>query len=139
MGKLAFMSLLDDTGTIQVYRYVLLLDLVALQIYVEKSRLEEKKEGSFSFAKKMVDIGDFVGVVGGIKRTEKGELSVTADSITLLTKSIRPLPDKFHGLTDIEKRSNLLTRFLDLQTSISVQVSTEIRRSHHQSSRSGYL
>ena len=51
-----------------------------------------------------MDVGDFVGVAGGIKRTDKGELSVAASSITMLTKSLRPLPEKWHGLSDIEKR-----------------------------------
>jgi len=52
----------------------------------------------------MVDVGDLVGVSGGLKRTEKGELSIMVKNLKILTKSIRPLPDKFHGLTDIEKR-----------------------------------
>lgn len=56
------------------------------------------------FAKKLLDVGDIVGVSGGMKRTEKGELSIVVQSIQLLSKSIRPLPDKFHGLTDVEKR-----------------------------------
>jgi len=52
----------------------------------------------------MMDVGDFVGVTGGMKRTDKGELSVAANNITMLTKSLRPLPEKWHGLSDIEKR-----------------------------------
>ncbi len=54
--------------------------------------------------KALVDVGDIVGVHGGIKRTDKGELSVVAARLTVLTKALRPLPDKWHGLGDIEKR-----------------------------------
>ena len=52
----------------------------------------------------MVDAGDIIGARGGVKRTEKGELSVVAASVQILTKSLAPLPDKWHGLADIEKR-----------------------------------
>ena len=51
-----------------------------------------------------MDSGDIVGARGGIKRTEKGELSVNAARVEILTKSLMPLPDKWHGLADIEKR-----------------------------------
>jgi lysyl-tRNA synthetase class 2 len=54
--------------------------------------------------KGLVDMGDIVGCCGGIKRTDKGELSVVASWLQVLTKSLRPLPDKWHGLTHIEKR-----------------------------------
>jgi lysyl-tRNA synthetase, class II len=54
--------------------------------------------------KSLVDLGDIVGCAGGIRRTEKGELSVQATNLQLLSKALRPLPDKWHGLTDIEKR-----------------------------------
>ena len=54
--------------------------------------------------KGLVDVGDIVGVHGGVKRTDKGELSVVAARLRVLTKSLRPLPDKWHGLEDIEKR-----------------------------------
>ena len=54
--------------------------------------------------KALVDVGDIVGVHGGVKRTDKGELSVVAARLSMLTKSLRPLPDKWHGLEDIEKR-----------------------------------
>lgn len=54
--------------------------------------------------KTLVDVGDIVGVHGGVKRTDKGELSVVAARLSMLTKSLRPLPDKWHGLEDIEKR-----------------------------------
>ena len=51
-----------------------------------------------------MDAGDITGAAGAVKRTEKGELSVAAASVQILTKSLQPLPDKWHGLADIEKR-----------------------------------
>lgn len=85
-GKLAFFSLQDDSGTIQ--------------IYAEKGRLGD----SFDLIKEWTDAGDIIGVSGTMKRTEKGELSVYASSWSMLTKSLLPLPDKYHGLTDVNKR-----------------------------------
>jgi len=85
-GKLAFFTLQDETGT--------------LQLYLDKSRLQEE----FKNLKAWVDAGDIVGARGTVKRTEKGELSVYAKEWTMLTKALRPLPDKFHGLTDTELR-----------------------------------
>ncbi|MCQ7044010.1 lysine--tRNA ligase, partial [Escherichia coli] len=58
------------------------------------------------------DIGDIVAVEGGLTRTKTGELSVKAQKLRLLTKSLRPLPDKFHGLSDIEQRYR--QRYVDL-------------------------
>lgn len=54
--------------------------------------------------KQVVDVGDFVGVRGGVKKTDRGEISVVVRELTILTKSLRPLPEKWHGLADIEKR-----------------------------------
>lgn len=54
--------------------------------------------------KSLVDAGDIIGARGGVKRTDKGELSVNAAHVEILTKSLMPLPDKWHGLADIEKR-----------------------------------
>ncbi|CAN4113810.1 unnamed protein product [Withania somnifera] len=73
-GKLAFLTLRDDSGMIQ-----------------------------FEQLKTLVDIGDILGANGSIKRTEKGELCVCVNSFSILTKSLLPLPDKYHGLTDIDK------------------------------------
>eukprot|EP00210_Caulerpa_lentillifera_P006447 g6159.t1 len=111
MGKLAFLNLLDEYGTIQ--------------LYLEKQRIEELQSGGFQFVKKMVDVGDLVGVHGGLKRTEKGELSITVKSLKILTKSIRPLPDKFHGLTDVEKRYR--QRYVDLIANPGVRRTFRIR------------
>ncbi|XP_023534158.1 lysine--tRNA ligase, chloroplastic/mitochondrial [Cucurbita pepo subsp. pepo] len=94
-GKLAFLTLRDDSGTIQ--------------LYCEKERLINDQ---FDQLKNLVDIGDILGARGSIKRTEKGELSVCVNSFEILTKSLLPLPDKYHGLTDIDKRYR--QRYVDM-------------------------
>uniref|UniRef100_A0A803N9J2 lysine--tRNA ligase n=1 Tax=Chenopodium quinoa TaxID=63459 RepID=A0A803N9J2_CHEQI len=86
-GKLAFLTLRDDSGTIQ--------------LYCEKDKLSQLE---FDRLKSLVDIGDILGATGTLKRTEKGELSVRVTSFAILTKSLLPLPDKYHGLTDVDKR-----------------------------------
>ena len=63
---------------------------------------------------KTADLGDFVGIAGNVFKTKVGELSVKATEFTFLTKSLRPLPDKFHGLKDVEQRYR--QRYLDLIT-----------------------
>jgi lysyl-tRNA synthetase class 2 len=100
-GKLAFFNLQDETGTIQ--------------LYLDKKRITEKMADvpdAFNHLKQLTDIGDIIGAKGTIKRTEKGELSVYVSQYTLLTKSLLPLPDKWHGLTDTEKRYR--QRYVDL-------------------------
>jgi lysyl-tRNA synthetase class 2 len=67
---------------------------------------------AFNHIKQLTDVGDILGVKGTIKRTEKGELSVYVQQYTILTKSLLPLPDKWHGLTDTEKRYR--QRYVDL-------------------------
>ncbi|KAH6811293.1 Lysyl-tRNA synthetase, partial [Perilla frutescens var. frutescens] len=94
-GKLAFLTLRDDSGIIQ--------------LYCEKERLLSDQ---FEHLKTLVDIGDILGAEGSIKRTEKGELSVCVTSFSILTKSLLPLPDKYHGLTDIDKRYR--QRYVDM-------------------------
>lgn len=98
MGKLAFAQLVDSSGSIQ--------------LYVDKKRLDEAQNNGFSEFKNLVDSGDIVGVEGGIRRTDKGELSVVVRKLHVLTKSLLPLPDKWHGLTDIEMRYR--RRYLDM-------------------------
>ncbi len=95
MGKIAFASLLDSTGKIQI-------------VLQENETPEKERE----FFKKYIDAGDFVGVEGFIFRTKRGELSVMANKITLLTKSILPLPEKWHGLKEDEERYR--KRYLDM-------------------------
>ncbi|CAO2832867.1 unnamed protein product [Amaranthus hypochondriacus] len=94
-GKLAFLTLRDQTGTIQ--------------LYCEKEKLTEHQ---FEQLKGLVDIGDILGAIGTLKRTEKGELSVRVTSFAILTKSLLPLPDKYHGLTDVDKRYR--QRYVDM-------------------------
>lgn len=84
MGKASFFNLQDQTGR--------------LQIYVRVQELEEKQKQSFD----LVDLGDIVGVEGYVFKTQKGELSLHAKSFEILTKTIEPLPEKFHGIADVE-------------------------------------
>ncbi len=94
MGKASFITISDMSGRIQ--------------IYVQKNMLGDELYDSF----KGWDIGDIVGVEGVLFKTNKGELSVKADKLQLLTKSLRPLPEKFHGLSDQEQKYR--QRYLDL-------------------------
>ena len=95
MGKAAFAHLQDMSGKIQVY--------------VKRDGLPE---GVFGEQFKKWDIGDILGVEGTLFKTKVGELSVMVDSIRLLTKSVRPLPEKFHGLSDQETKYR--QRYIDL-------------------------
>ncbi len=107
-GKLAFFSLQDETGTIQ--------------LYLDKKRIAAKMAdvpNAFNHLKKLTDAGDIIGARGTIKRTEKGELSVYVSEYAMLTKSLLPLPDKWHGLTDVEKRYR--QRYVDLIVNPQVQ------------------
>jgi len=94
MGKASFATLQDATGRIQVY--------------LERNTLGDEPYAEF----KQWDIGDIVAVEGTVFKTNKGELSIHASSIRLLSKSLRPLPDKFHGLADQEMRYR--QRYVDL-------------------------
>ena len=93
MGKASFAQVQDMSGRIQ--------------LYLQGSDLGESYD-----AFKGWDVGDIVAVTGGLTRTRTGELSVKAASLRLLTKSLRPLPDKFHGLADVEQRYRM--RYVDL-------------------------
>ena len=95
MGKASFITLQDVSGRIQCYL-----------------RKEQVGEESYQAFNDLWDIGDIVGVSGTLFRTNKGELTVAADSVEMLTKSLRPLPEKFHGLSDQETRYR--QRYLDL-------------------------
>jgi len=94
MGKASFCHILDNEGTIQ--------------IYVRKDMIGEEAYADF----KAWDIGDIVGLEGEVFRTHMGEISVKAHSITLLSKSLLPLPEKFHGLRDNDLRYR--QRYVDL-------------------------
>lgn len=98
MGRLTFITLRDVTGDVQ--------------LYLDRSLVNEHTEDGYSRIKKMVDVGDFVGVHGGVKKTDKGEVSVVVHRLEMLTKSLRTMPDKWNGLTDIEKRYR--QRYLDM-------------------------
>lgn len=93
-GKVGFAHLQDRDGTIQ--------------IYVRKDAVGEEQYAIF----KQADLGDFLGITGEVMRTNTGELTVKAATITHLSKALRPLPDKYHGLTNIEQRYR--QRYLDL-------------------------
>ncbi|MBD2461806.1 lysine--tRNA ligase [Oscillatoria sp. FACHB-1407] len=101
-GKLAFFTLQDETGVIQLY-----LDKKKIQ-----ESMAETDSDAFEHLKQLTDAGDILGVKGSIRRTEKGELSVYVAEYAVLTKSLLPLPDKWHGLTDVEKRYR--QRYVDL-------------------------
>ena len=109
MGKASFSDLQDKSGSIQLY---VRRDLIG--------------EDEYTKYKKMMDIGDVIGVKGEIFRTQKGELSVKASEVTLLSKSLRPLPEKFHGLSDTDTRYR--QRYLDLIVNPEVR-DTFIKRS----------
>ena len=94
MGKASFCHIQDLKGTIQVY--------------VARDCVGDEEYSAF----KKYDIGDFVGVKGTVFKTKTGEISIHAVTLTLLTKSLRPLPEKFHGLTNTELRYR--QRYLDL-------------------------
>ena len=95
MGKATFGHLLDATGKIQ--------------FYFRQDDLGTKDYKAFT---KLLDLGDIIGIEGKVFRTRKGELSLWAEKITLLSKSIKPLPEKFHGLKDVEQRYR--QRYIDL-------------------------
>ena len=101
MGKLAFFTLADESGPIQ--------------LYLEKATLQAAHPDNpevFAQLTSLVDAGDWIGVEGSLKRTDRGELSVKVTGWTMLSKALQPLPDKWHGLADVEKRYR--QRYLDL-------------------------
>ena len=107
MGKVSFCDLQDKSGRIQIY-----------------ARRDEMDEDAYNRFKKY-DIGDIVGVKGEVFRTQKGEMSIRAHEITLLSKSLQPLPEKFHGLTDKELRYR--QRYVDLIMNPESKRNFEIR------------
>ncbi len=107
MGKVSFCDLQDKSGRIQLY-----------------ARRDEMDPEAYNRFKKY-DIGDIVGVKGQVFRTQRGEMSVRVQEITLLSKSLLPLPEKFHGLTDKETRYR--QRYVDLIVNPEVRRNFEVR------------
>ena len=107
MGKVTFCDLQDREGRIQLY-----------------ARFDEMAEADFARFKKY-DIGDIVGVAGDVFKTERGEISLRVHEATLLSKSLLPLPEKFHGLTDKETRFR--QRYVDLMVNPEVKRNFVIR------------
>jgi lysyl-tRNA synthetase class 2 len=107
MGKAIFADLQDGSGRIQLY-----------------VRIDEVGEEALACFKKF-DIGDIVGIEGEAFRTQRGEISVKAHTVTLLTKSLLPLPEKFHGLTDLETRYR--QRYVDLIVNPEVRSAFQVR------------
>ena len=103
MGKLAFFTLADESGPIQLYLEKATLDAASP---------DAPPPGDFAHITSLVDAGDLIGVQGTLRRTDRGELSVKVTSWQMLSKSLQPLPDKWHGLADVEKRYR--QRYLDL-------------------------
>jgi len=93
-GKAAFLKVRDGAGE--------------LQVWLKKDRLPERDFEIY----RLLDIGDVIAAQGGATRTKTGELTLEATGFTILTKSMRPLPEKWHGLTDVEQRYR--QRYLDL-------------------------
>jgi len=94
MGKAAFLHLKDRDGT--------------LQVYVRRNVVGDESYQAF----KLMEVGDIIGVRGKVMKTRTGELTIFADQVHLLSKALRPLPEKFHGLQDIETRFR--QRYVDL-------------------------
>ena len=107
MGKVAFAHIRDMSGQIQLF-----------------IRRDDLPDGAYAEFKKW-DIGDIIAVTGSVFKTKTGELSIQADSIRLLVKSLRPLPEKFHGLSDQETRYR--QRYLDLITNETTRQTFQIR------------
>ena len=95
MGKASFIRIKDKTGMIQGYAAINILG-----------------EESYDIVKTILDVGDIIGLYGKLMRTRTGEPTIRVEKLTFLTKSLKPLPEKFHGLTDVEERYR--RRYLDL-------------------------
>ena len=107
MGKASFFQLQDTSGK--------------MQVFVQIAGVGEDEYNSF----KQLDVGDIVGVEGKLFKTKVGELTVKASNVRLLTKSLRPLPEKFHGMTDTEQRYR--QRYIDLVANDSVRETFRLR------------
>ena len=117
-GKTAFCKLRDEKGDIQ--------------LYFRKDTLDEKEWNLF----KLVDMGDILGVEGTVFTTHTGEVTIRVLSFTMLSKSLRPLPEKWHGLTDVEQRYR--QRYLDLISNPEVRMTFVKRANMLQAIRNWY-
>ena len=95
MGKAAFAHIRDESGDIQIY-----------------AQRDSLPEGIYNGLFKKLDLGDIIGIKGTLFRTRTGELTVNVTDVRLLVKALRPMPEKYHGLTDIETRYR--QRYVDL-------------------------
>ena len=120
MGKASFFTLQDSSGRIQCYL-----------------RREQIGDEAYHAFERLWDIGDIVGVIGTLFRTNKGELTVEGHTARMLAKSVRPLPEKFHGLTDQETRSR--QRYLDLMMNEETRALFQTRSAVIQAIRSFFV
>ena len=123
-GKLAFAKILDSTGQIQlmfhrdnckIIKVEKNQDWTMNEVAVQSLPFDESESGemtAYKFFEKMIDMGDFIGVRGEVFKTHKGELTIFVKEFKFLSKSIRPLPEKFHGLSDQEDLYR--KRYLDM-------------------------
>jgi lysyl-tRNA synthetase class 2 len=118
-GKASFIHIKDRSGRIQAY--------------VRKDKIGEEQYSIF----KLMDVGDFIGIRGSFFRTRTGELTLLAQEIKLLSKALRPLPEKWHGLTDVETRYR--QRYLDLIVNDTVKDVFVIRSRIIQSIRNFFI
>ncbi len=107
MGKISFLDLRDSSGKIQLYFKSDLLDEAVLKLLNE------------------IDIGDIIGATGTLFRTKRGEPTIEVKNFILLAKSLQPLPEKWHGLSDVDKRYR--QRYLDLITNTEVKEIFRVR------------
>lgn len=103
-GRIVFRRIMGKFGFMQIRNIQ-----SHIQISVGRNELDEQ---AYDFYKKMIDIGDHVGVEGEVYLTQTGEVTIRAEKVTLLSKAMRPLPEKFHGLSDTESRYR--QRYLDI-------------------------
>jgi len=113
-GKLAFAKLLDSTEQIQLMFHRDNCKIITNDEWPITNLKDWSEEGmsAYKFMEKMVDVGDFIGIHGEVFKTHKGELTIFVSEFKFLTKAIRPLPEKFHGLQDQEELYR--KRYLDL-------------------------
>jgi len=119
MGKASFAHIMDGSGRIQIYL-----------------RRDVVEEQAYKFFRKSFDLGDFIGVEGPLFRTHTGEVTIKVSSFGMLAKALRPLPEKWHGLTDVETRYR--QRYLDLLVNEKVR-RTFVTRTHMVSAMRRFL